>query len=83
MKIRDGFVSNSSSASFIIGLCNITGKQFQQIVHYSLDGDELEGWTITVADDEIKGYTSMNNFDFGGYLDRIGVDPNVIEWIYT
>lgn len=83
MKYRNGFVSNSSSASFIIGLSNITGRQFQQIVHYSLDGNECEGWTITITDDEIKGYTSMDNFNFDGYLDRIGVDPNVIEWVYN
>lgn len=86
MKIRDGFVSNSSSSSFIISLDNITGKQMRQIKNHvakmvksHYDNSE-DAWQITIDDNNIKGYSSMDNFDMNAYLDEIGVDPAVVEW---
>ena len=35
MKIRQGFVSNSSSSSFVINLADITAKQKQQIENHA------------------------------------------------
>ena len=70
MKIRVGFVSNSSSSSFSIRLKDINGKQLDQIIAHSIDVDE----------NEVRGSTMMDNFDMSEFLKRIGVPDEVIRW---
>lgn len=82
MKIRAGFVSNSSSASFVISLDDISAKQLRMITdgHPSDYADYLE-WSITVDSDNVSGYTSMDNFNFRDYLvEEVMVDPNKIKY---
>lgn len=67
MKIREGFVSNSSSASFILFKKYLTEEQIKNIV--SLNEKDIkapndsysECWHITEEDEFIKGETSMDN----------------------
>lgn len=73
MKIRNGFVSNSSSASFIVALSVLTGLDKDKILNYDKfesDRGWTDGWTIEVDDEKgiIRGYTSMDNGDFSDYI---------------
>jgi len=85
MKTRKGYVSNSSSSSFLIKLDNLSKKQIDRIVNYQ-DSDYYKkhkcdpDWIISMDEDVIEGNAWMDNFDFGEYLDRIGVDENDIKW---
>ena len=74
MKTRQGFVSNSSSSSFIIKLSDITEQQHIDILNY-LDNPtpDEQGWYDSQWDyryDEkfLKGDTSMNNGVFEKWL---------------
>lgn len=81
MKIRQGFVSNSSSSSFVIRLEHITAKQLVSIQNHNEcpDCENGEGWSITVDAEFVKGYTSMDNFNMFNFLERIGIE-NIVKW---
>jgi hypothetical protein len=85
MKIRNSFVSNSSSSSFIIKKCYLTPEQIEYIrdhkqhgLYFGIDYSD-DYWAITEDDSSISGYTSMDNFDMSEFLDKIGVKGH-IEW---
>lgn len=79
MKIRSGFVSNSSSSSFVIKLRDITAWQLEQIRnHGERAGDDA--WSIDVVEEEVTGHTYMDNFDMRQYLFEIGIADDKIEW---
>ena len=86
MKYRNGFVSNSSSSSFIIAKAGLTERQVDQIVNHATLGEAMgceyagsDSWSIEVTDTEVRGWTSMDNFDMRDFLNRVGVDAN-IKW---
>jgi hypothetical protein len=84
MKIRNGFVSNSSSSSFIINLDDITPAQISKIKHHAQHGKHMHmlfvnhPWYITEDDTTIRGETSMDSFDMKEFLDKIGVPSEVV-----
>ena len=86
MKYRTGFVSNSSSSSFIIQLADVTKSQVDKILNHKRVGEAMgmddcdQAWDITVAGRVIEGYTSMDNFDMKFFLNAIGVPSSVISW---
>ena len=83
MKIRTGFVSNSSSASFVLKKRGLSALQLRAVLNYAEcthellrneeEGQYAGGWTLTQDDRTIKGDTMMDNFDFEWFLDAIGV----------
>jgi hypothetical protein len=88
MKSRFGFVSNSSSSSFIIANYNLSLEQINKIVNHSSvaekDMPEIDcpndSWTIEVTYEHVQGYTYMDNFDMSTFLKNIGVDSKNIKW---
>ena len=84
-KIRAGFVSNSSSASFVISLDDLSAKQLRMITDGSSinfeNFEDYECWSINVNDEEVSGYTSLDNFNFYDYLvEDVKVDPSKIKY---
>ena len=87
MKIRNGFVSNSSSSSFIIEIEKITETQLKQIKshrviskRFNLNCNDDDEWEIHIRDTYVIGFTYMDNFRMELFLEAIGVKPEDIEW---
>lgn len=86
MKLRIGFVTNSSSSSFTIAKSDLTDDQIEKIKNYfeaakkvgMNDFDDL--WDIDETNFNINGFTCMNNGDMLKFLRLIGVDRDNIEW---
>lgn len=91
-KIRNGFVSNSSSSSFIIRKNDLTQEQIDIIKNYAnfvmgLPNNEIDkeyfdstAWEIRESEDTISGYTYMNNWSIGELFGYIGIEPTAVEW---
>jgi hypothetical protein len=81
MKTRQGFVSNSSSASFVVSRSALTELQIALIKNHAKAAKilfptkhhDFDAWEITDNGSEIYGSTIMDNGDMGQFLARIGV----------
>ena len=94
MKIRTGFVSNSSSSSFVIPRSNLTKVQIDLITNHIQAANVIPylrkcacpiedlnfEWSIVVNDNEVRGVADMDNFDMGNFLELIGVPDEHINW---
>lgn len=84
MKVRSGFVSNSSSSSFIVSLKDITPAQYLAIVNNQYDDqgfcNSSDAWDIDVSDTEIRGSTFMDNYSMREFFEKIGVDNDKVKW---
>lgn len=117
MKIRKGFVSNSSSCSFIIDKKHLSVDQISAIknhINNSLNDslsdlrqvydnylkDDVEKgkitkeeakkkaieyvrydeWDISEDNDTLFGYTTMANFNMKGFMKKVGVPMDEVEW---
>ncbi len=91
MKIRAGFVSNSSSSSFVFVKADLSEGDLTLIREHEseceligfaveADGKCRSGWTISETSTRISGQTTMDNFPMDDYLTKVGIDPNKAEW---
>jgi len=87
MKIRSGFVSNSSSSSFMVSLRKLSLEQVCKILNHEVWGEKLgieyaksDSWDITIKKGVLCGNTWMNNFDMEEFLFKIGVTKGDVQW---
>jgi len=72
MKIRNGFVSNSSSSSFIIEIASLNFTQEflnKDRIQDVLDFARTQDWKCDVYKNYLLATTFMDNFDFIQYLE--------------
>ena len=73
MKIRTGFVSNSSSSSFVVRKEHLKPDDIIAIYEHEKVA-EKDAWSITETSDEIHGFTVIDNFSIIQYLREKGVN---------
>ncbi len=90
MKIRLGFVSNSSASSFTLDKKTLTPIQIAQIhdhINVALANEwhdldyveENNAWVIQNTGDSLHIATCMTNFNMIGFLQKIGVPKETIS----
>jgi hypothetical protein len=85
MKIRDGFVSNSSSSSFTIRKRNLALSQIYMVLNgaelASMKDNPDDAWRISDDEDSISGYTCMDNFNMRRWLiNEAGISEKYLEF---
>lgn len=86
MKVREDFVTNSSSSSFIINKRHLDADQLEAIRRHDEIGEALgleyatERWCIEENNKYIGGHTSMDNFDMYEFLEQIDVNMRYVDF---
>ena len=84
MKVRNGFVSNSSSASFILQVSKMSDLQIYAMFNLDAMTRALnidfrdDGWTIKDAGEFIHGDTIMDNGAMTKFFKAIGLSEAAI-----
>ena len=86
MKIRKSFVSNSSSASFILDKRFITPDQIRQLIEYNDknydEGGCYDSWSIREDENFVRGFTIMDNEYLLEWIKENLIIPvqAIVEW---
>jgi len=80
MKHRNGFVANSSSASFVVRKADIAPLEIAALLAYNLSEENTDWWSIRESGDRIVGSTNMDNDALDDYLERIGFPVEKMTW---
>jgi len=88
MKTRNGFVSNSSSSSFIVNKEHLTNLQRALIKNHIKIGEMFgmrnttpnDAWTVVETGDELLLRTDMDNFDMRLFLETIDVPARNVKY---
>ena len=94
MKIRTGFVSNSSSSSFVISLDKLSGSQLMRLMKYRSNTkfkDEFDDsieyffedrWDMRLdhKSNTVSGYTFMDNGDLTEYLKACNISLDIVDF---
>ena len=78
MKVRNGFVSNSSSSSFVIDRNYVSSQTLDDIIGHA-DIAKENAWNVSTTKTEVHCSTSMNNFDLREYVKNLGIPESAIE----
>ena len=78
MKLRMGFVSNSSSSSFVIRKKYLEEDEISKIKEY-LTNENEDGWQWNDNEDTFDGFTIMNNDYFEEFLRKLNVRMRAVE----
>ena len=89
MKIRQGFVSNSSSSSVIVSKNILSNNQINKIkdhIYYGKKDFQIDWatknqrWNIEETEEEITMSTGKDNFNMNELLDKIGIHDDDIKY---
>ncbi len=88
MKIRTGFVSNSSSSSFVVRKKYVSEDTLERIRNHIDEGAKLniewakkeDEWQIQEDDNYLRGSTFMDNFSMWDFFQAIELDPRQVKW---
>lgn len=85
MKTRNGFVSNSSSSSFLLLKKYLTEDQINAILKYDETdlrlGNGSESWHIKEDEDVIRGFTIMDNYILYNMIREMNPPMKaILEW---
>ena len=88
MKIRLGFVGNSSSSSFLIDKAYLSRNMIERIEQHATSpefmasgNDKDDAWAVYEEDDHLRVCTSMDNFDMEDFLiNAVSVPEKALKW---
>jgi hypothetical protein len=94
MKIRTGFVSNSSSASFTIMRDDLTDEQIGALEKATVDRKTLcegfdigyldgvdDAWDILFTEDRVSGVTICCNGCIWEFFDKLGIPRKIVSFV--